>query len=224
MMTSSPKDIISCVVALGLGLGLSVPGVQAQSGSLEPPGSAVDGGGDPVATMKTLDQIPPTWSQRLPADDGLANGCGSSRFSCVLGFQLVPSGGGFIQDWNAVLDKETGLVWERSPLTTTHLWSSARTQCVRRGVGGQMGWRLPSIHELTSLVVPGNPAGGPDLPAGHPFSNVQSAFYWSASTSANIPTSAWVVDVGNGGVGTFSKGNGTGHAWCVRGGGPLSEY
>ncbi len=129
-----------------------------------------------------------------------------------------------------VLDKNTGLVWEQSPDTTRHVWSDkttvpvdARRHCLRRGTGGQMGWRLPSIHELTSLVVPGNPAGGPDLPAGHPFSNVQSNNYWSAATNVEFPTSAWVVFFGNGFVSTFSKSINT-FVWCVRGGGPLSEY
>ncbi len=132
--------------------GLMTGVAQAQSGSLEPPASAVDGGGNPVATTQTQ----PSWDQTLPV---------AERFVLVMGGA-------------AVLDKNTGLVWEQSPLTTTHTWSSALFQCIRRGVGGQMGWRLPSIPELASLVVPGSPAGGPDLPAGHPFSNVQSSFYW----------------------------------------------
>ena len=55
------------------------------------------------------------------------------------------------------------------------------------------GWRLPSVHELASLVDPTNPGGDPDLPAGHPFSNVQSSRYWSATTNADNPTNAWFV-------------------------------
>lgn len=121
-----------------------------------------------------------------------------------------------------VLDKNTGLTWEQSPLTTTETWSSARVQCIQRGTGGQMGWRLPSIHELTSLVVPGNPAGGPDLPAGHPFSNVQSSGYWSATTFVDNPPFAWNVNF-LGLVSTLTKTD-VNFVWCVRGGGPLSEY
>ena len=176
---------------MGVSLGFLVTGIQAQSGSLEPPGSAVDGLGDPVPTTQTQ----PSWDQTLPV---------AERFVLVMGGA-------------AVLDKNTGLVWEQSPQTTTHMWASARFQCIRRGVGGQMGWRLPSIPELTSLVVPGNPAGGPDLPAGHPFSNVQSNLYWSATTSADDPPFAWVVSFGSGDAVTFSK-TGNFFVWCVRGG------
>jgi len=58
---------------------------------------------------------------------------------------------------------------------------------------------------------------GPTLPSGHPFSNVQSQFYWSASTLANFPTIAWVADFGFGHVGTALKSS-SHFVWCVRGG------
>ncbi len=199
--------VLGCVVVMGVSLGLLVSGAQAQSGSLEPPWSAVNGSGDPVATTQTQ----PSWDQTLPTAERLV---------------LVMGGAG-------VLDKNTGLVWEQSPDTTGHVWSDkftvpvdARRHCLRRGTGGQMGWRLPSIHELTSLVVPGNPAGGPDLPAGHPFdpAAVQSNLYWSATANVEDPTRAWGVVFTDGGVGTFSKTDDFVGVWCVRGGGPLSEY
>jgi hypothetical protein len=59
----------------------------------------------------------------------------------------------------AVLDKETGLVWERSPHTKPLDWDAAKQLCYRKNVGGRQGWRLPAIHELASLVDPNSPAG-----------------------------------------------------------------
>ncbi len=124
----------------------------------------------------------------------------------------------------AVLDKETGLVWEQSPQTAGHLWIPARFECVRhRTVGGRSGWRLPSVHELASLVDPSNEI--PALPTGHPFTNVQAAFYWTATSVADLPRDAWLVAFNNGLVGTFFKISGVlNPVWCVRGGGPLSVY
>ncbi len=200
----------SLLMMLGLSLTVAGTGVQAQSGSLEPPPGVATNPitGEPQATTPT----PPSWDNTF---QGL--------FDVVHRFKLVMGG-------EAVLDKTTGLVWEQSPDTTRHVWEDnftepvdARRHCLRRGTGGQMGWRLPSIHELTSLIVPGDPSGGPDLPAGHPFSNVQSTFYWSATTNVDFPTEAWVVDVGDGRVRNGNKTDGF-VVWCVRGGGPLSEY
>jgi hypothetical protein len=118
----------------------------------------------------------PAWDQKLPA---------STRFVVLT-------------DWNseAVLDRNTGLVWETSPQTATSTWSVARENCANKSVGNQKGWRLPSFPELSSLIDPSVAAPGPTLPPGHPFTNVQSASYWSASTNADAPTNAWFFDVG----------------------------
>ena len=139
----------------------------------------------------------PTWDNQINSP---------KRFKVLSGF-----GGA------AVFDKETGLVWEQSPATTTHTWSAARFECTSRTVGGRKGWRLPSVHELASLVDPNNPGGNPDLPPGHPFSNVQSSLYWSATTFADDPTNAWFVFFDNGVVGVSFRTD-TFFVWCVRGG------
>jgi hypothetical protein len=115
----------------------------------------------------------------------------------------------------AVLDKETGRVWEQSPDTGTFTWFTALFHCYQLEVGGRKGWRLPTIEELASLVDTSQPA--PTLPAGHPFSNVQSSNYWSATTIANVSANAWGVHLGLGVVNGFDKPVTT-FVWCVRGG------
>jgi hypothetical protein len=81
-----------------------------------------------------------------------------------------------------------------------------------------MGWRLPSVHELASLVDPNNPGGNPALPLGHPFSNVKSETYWSATSVVNAASVAWGVFFGNSpGTGVFNKVDNF-NVWCVRGG------
>ena len=153
----------------------------------------------------------PSWDQQLPA---------STRF-------IVLSNWGSA----AVLDRETGLVWEKSPSTSSFPWSdntkptSAATHCNQLTVGNRGGWRLPTVQELDSLVDydPTN-TSAPRLPPGHPFTNVPSMFssYWTANTLEVQPLFAWTVFFGNaGGAGPAVIGEGkilTLFVWCVRGG------
>jgi hypothetical protein len=71
---------------------------------------------------------------------------------------------------------------------------------------------------LASLV--DQTQSSPALPSGHPFSNVQSILYWSATTDASDTSKAWGVGFTNGGVGSADKSdvNNMKHVWCVRGG------
>jgi hypothetical protein len=129
-----------------------------------------------------------------------------------------------LTNWNsqAVLDKETGLVWERLP-STIGSWDQARLTCTRRTTGQRKGWRLPSVVELVSLINPTLPA--PFVPpsaflmgtGGRSLSGVRSVRYWSASSLAGVPAEAWLVDFLDGNVGPRSKGSVDG-VWCVRGG------
>jgi hypothetical protein len=93
----------------------------------------------------------------------------------------------------AVLDKETQLVWQRAsgPAST---WTSAETYCFVRAIGGRLGWRLPSISELTSLAgVVGSGGVGGYLPAGHPFQDIGAQdYFW---TSTEYPPSNYSTDI-----------------------------
>ncbi len=117
----------------------------------------------------------------------------------------------------AVLDKETGLVWEKSPQSAAVSSSNARLACANKAVGGRKGWRLPALPELASLVDPTVASPGPTLPSGHPFLAVQSANYWSASAHADNATLIWGVGFSNGAALGVSKAFDQ-RVWCVRGG------
>ena len=116
----------------------------------------------------------------------------------------------------AVLDRETGLVWERSPDGPFGIWNSARFYCSAAKVGNRMGWRLPTLHELSSLI----DATVSFLPAGHPFSNVQAAEYWSVTTNVLNPEFGFQFEF----FGTNKALNAKrdlvekAYVWCVRGG------
>jgi len=125
-----------------------------------------------------------------------------------------PSGGA------AVLDRETGLVWEQSPdvsATGLRSWELAHVVCTQKIVGNRLGWRLPTIQELASLV---DVAGGhaDHLPPGHPFSvGNGAAFFWSSTQAATDPASAWELPLVNGIPGVTGKASPI-NVWCVRGG------
>jgi hypothetical protein len=138
----------------------------------------------------------PSWDQTLPA---------STRFIVLSNMASA-----------AVLDRETGLVWEKVPRTDTLNWVSASAHCLSQETGGRKGWRLPALTELNSLVDRSQVT--PALPSGHPFT-VQSSFYWSATTTAANAADAWLVELLFGGAGPLVKTNpNNGLAWCVRGG------
>jgi hypothetical protein len=122
----------------------------------------------------------------------------------------------------AVLDRETGLVWERSPSTQTLAWSNARLFCAQKAVGGRGGWRLPAFNELASLVDPTITSPTvPRLPAGHPFQNVQAGAYWSATVFAEQPGFTMTVFfffTPGIGVNDANIVGGPKYAWAVRGG------
>lgn len=136
------------------------------------------------------------WDKKLPS---------ASRFTILSTF-----GGA------AVRDDETGLVWEMTLETHEVSWNDARAACADKNVGGRKGWRLPSIFELASLMDL-SISEGPTLPLNHPFTNVQMDVYWSATTVADKPNSAWLVFFDTGKVAQGLK-TITFHAWCVRGG------
>ena len=134
--------------------------------------------------------------------------------------QTLPSNTRFIVLSNmasqAVLDRETGLVWERSPSTSPFTWSNAHIHCIEQTTGGRMGWRLPTLQELLSLMDPSVPIFSIRLPSGHPFSNVQTGNYWSATSISGSDNGAWgLTFIGSSELGNRSFGR---FAWCVRGG------
>ena len=158
----------------------------------------------PDLAMKKLDENSPSRKQNLPADKGdKVTDCSSSRFDCVMGGA-------------AVLDHKTGLVWEQSPDTTLIGWPDAFFFCLSRVVGGRKVWRLPTVKELASLVDT-SVTSTPKLPSGHPFNNVQSAFYWSATAEDNNTIGEQGVSFAYGGE-YFSKKTSGSFVWCVHGG------
>lgn len=152
-----------------VGIGTTEPGERLEvAGNIEVSG---DGNGIkfPGGTVQTT-AAAPTWHQLLPA---------AERFQLVMNDE-------------AVLDKETGLVWERTGSSEEMDWYEAIDYCYGRTTGGRKGWRLPTMEELSSLVDPSEE--DPALPEGHPFlGDHVSSYCWSSTTNTLNTSNAWFV-------------------------------
>jgi hypothetical protein len=125
----------------------------------------------------------------------------------------------------AVLDQETGLVWEKIPETSSGGWAFIDDECFAHFTGGRLGWRPPTLEEMLSLMDPLQNETG-KLPPGHPFdlgpTRGITRDFWTLSTAIVQPannTFAYVASFEPGGS-FFSdpKISAAHRFWCVRGG------
>ncbi|MGH2436395.1 MAG: DUF1566 domain-containing protein [bacterium] len=132
-----------------------------------------------------------------------------------------------LDDFNkeAVLDRETGLVWEQAPEPGAGSWPFIDDECFAHFTGGRLGWRPPTIEEVLSLMDPLQNLTG-KLPEGHPFdlgdSRTSPRQFWTMTSAAVQPANndrAYVANFEPGGS-FFSdiKISELHRFWCVRGG------
>lgn len=156
-----------------------------------------------LVSAPALPASPPGWDKVIPS--------GASRFRVLAQF-----GGA------AVLDKETGLVWERTPSSATTSWANAQNICSGTSTGGRRGWRLPTIWELMTLSDPST--DNPSLAPGHPFQGISiDDNYWSSTADPGDATRALRERFGTGGGGVIiGAKSDLARRWCVRG--PGGQY
>src|SRR5260370_4487088 len=80
----------------------------------------------------------PSWDQTLPA---------ATRFIVLTNMSN-----------QAVLDRETGLVWEQSPSTVPLSWEVAQFQCNFLPAVGREGSLLPALQDRDRLIDPSVPS------------------------------------------------------------------
>jgi len=93
----------------------------------------------------------------------------------------------------AVKDNQTGLIWEQEPDREHDVWSRSNERCAAKDVGGQKGWRGPSVEELKSI---------------------KSEIYWTSTPDPKDDIVAWQVSFFSGEPVTDQK-SGTRRMWCV---------
>lgn len=146
--------------------------------------------------------------------------------------QKTPSLGGRYQDLGngTVVDTLTGLQWMRCSLgqqwngrtcrgdAVSCIWSelSARLSAFNQngGYGGHTDWRVPTIHELKTLIEKITSNSVIDREA---FPETPSQRFWSSTPASNASHDAWYVNFGYGYVDDYGKGNAR-YVRLVRGG------
>jgi hypothetical protein len=123
-------------------------------------------------------------------DGGSANGCSSN--------------GRFIDNQDStVTDTCTGLMWQKDtadyhadgqPNEQDYVfWSLSLDYCDNLSFAGYSDWRLPNVRELESLVDYGR-----SQPSIDPIFTALNAPYWTSTTYAGNPATAWTVDARTG--------------------------
>ena len=158
-------------------------------GSVDPVGSSVFG-------------VPCATNQDCPSDatccDGSDESCDGTRLPSGNGSnpgELVVSADGL-----TVTDTITGLVWQRDGSGTrsgcsggyggagngnlTCTWDEARAYCASLSLDGVLGWRLPAVKELSTIVdlTETNATIDPVV-----FPNTTADIFWGSSPSAGFP-------------------------------------
>jgi hypothetical protein len=139
----------------------------------------------------------PSWDQTLPA---------ATRFILLANFNN-----------DAVLDRETGLVWQRQPDTLELSWEGAKAFCRQAATGNRRGWHMPTQEEAYTLLDPTQ--FNPGLPPGHPFLGVNGDNFWTTTPSELNPPLIYVLSPISGtGLGAVNPSAIPARVWCVRGG------
>jgi len=113
-----------------------------------------------------------------------------------------------------VLDRVTGLSWQRVLDPGVYYQHPARSYCEALTLAGHHDWRLPSMIELSSITDTSrkDPAADPLA-----FANTPSVFFWSSQTDSTNHGLGWYVSFMTGGTYVGNDVQRFARARCVRG-------
>ncbi|WP_437972457.1 DUF1566 domain-containing protein [Sorangium sp. So ce260] len=106
---------------------------------------------------------------------------------------MAPPDLSFGEDW--VLDRLTGLVWQRQASLTRFIWSGALEHCEELTLAGKSDWRLPNAKELLSII--DDRLSGPAIDR-EAFPGTPSDVFWSSTPAIGSADKAVLVNFSNG--------------------------
>jgi len=115
---------------------------------------------------------------------------------------------------DVVLDRVTGLTWQRTVDRTAYDARRASSYCETLTLAGHSDWRLPSIIELASISDTSRSAPAADPVA---FPNTPPEKFWSSQRDVTNTGLGWFAFLKTGGVYVGDDIIRTAHARCVRG-------
>jgi hypothetical protein len=107
----------------------------------------------------------------------------------------LPTTDRFRIEGGTVLDRMTGLRWERSPSVAAGKLDEAKTYCSALVVDGDGSFRMPSMKELQTIVDETRAGVTIDLDV---FPDAHADGYWSSTRDAQNASSAWVARFSDG--------------------------
>ena len=113
-----------------------------------------------------------------------------------------------------VTDSKTALQWKDDAIGSTMTWMVAINYCESLTFATHSDWRLPNLRELTSLIDDSKISPSIDTSV---VEHTMPRYYWSATTSANDNSYAWLVDFNSAALNDSNKSS-SHYLRCVRAG------
>jgi hypothetical protein len=119
---------------------------------------------------------------------------GSGRVRCVRGAYLPPSPRFEVTD-EVVVDRGTGLVWQRVPFPTQLAWLDALAACEGLTLADHDDWRLPTLKETQTIVDDRELEPSIDVAA---FPDTPPEWFWSSTVIEWPPDQGWATSYTDG--------------------------
>lgn len=123
-----------------------------------------------------------TWYNSTGINDGSDHGIGDTGAGTTTGYET-----------KAGLQTGSDNCFDNARCDTEKYISDVNASNSGAGLCGATDWRLPSRHELLSIVNNNNTGAVPAIDTNY-FPNVQALYYWTSSPSSKSQVDAWIVD------------------------------